>query len=342
MDIIKSYKRYIVENKNLVLLAIFLAAIIRICFYWISDQSSIQQGIKGYLWVSQMDTFLSNNIISISISFVFTLAIVFYLSYLNTKHKLIRNRTYLIYVIPVLALSYHPVFIYMNPQYISLIFIILCLDNLFDTYQQDSPVGKAYNIGFYLAFASMFSFATLMYLPVFWIGFGIMRNFRLKTTITSLLGVATVYWLALCYYVWVQDLSTFTLPFTQLYPIFREFWLNISLLKLIEIIIPIILLSICFINYLSSSFYDKIQTRIYIYIFFLFSAFSILASIFINYDQILNIYMLSVSLSVLLAHYFTLVLVKWKVSLFYVLAFFYLFICIYYFFYKLIITDIAA
>lgn len=329
MDAIRQYKKSIVENKNLVLFSILLTLLIRfVIFYFSKDITSNDSIGAGYLWDGISSLLLSNKSISFIISTFFVFAISFYASQLNAKHGLIRNRTYLLYVFGSLIFSSHPVFIYMTHYYVSALAFLICIDILFSSYQDKTGAKNAYAIGFILGISSLFSFYVLMYLPLFLIGFRMMRIFNFKTFIISLLGIATIYWLSFAFFFWQNNVTGFLNPFEHLYPILNNALESTSFSgESLLTAIALILLIIISLDYQTNSFRDKIRIRANIQFLHLASLFSILTFFFIIYDPTLNLYMLSCSISILLAHFFTLVEQKWKVITFYILILVYFSCC---------------
>lgn len=329
MDAIRQYKKSIVENKNLVLFSILLTLLIRfVIFYFSKDITSNDSIGSGYLWCGISSLLLANKTISFIVSTFFVFAISFYASQLNAKHGLIRNRTYLLYVFGSLIFSSHPVFIYMTHYYVSALAFLICIDILFSSYQDKTGAKNAYAIGFILGISSLFSFYVLMYLPLFFIGFRMMRIFNFKTFIISLLGIATIYWLSFAFFFWQNNVAGFLNPFEHLYPILNNALESTSFSgESLLTAIALILLIIISLDYQTNSFRDKIRIRANIQFLHLASLFSILTFFFIIYDPTLNLYMLSCSISILLAHFFTLVEQKWKVITFYILILVYFSCC---------------
>lgn len=329
MDAIRQYKKSIVENKNLVLFSILLTLLIRfVIFYFSKDITNNDSIGSGYLWSGISSLLLANKTISFIVSTFFVFAISFYASQLNAKHGLIRNRTYLLYVFGSLIFSSHPVFIYMTHYYVSALAFLICIDILFSSYQDKTGAKNAYAIGFILGISSLFSFYVLMYLPLFFIGFRMMRIFNFKTFIISLLGIATIYWLSFAFFFWQNNVAGFLNPFEHLYPILNNALESTSFSgESLLTAIALILLIIISLDYQTNSFRDKIRIRANIQFLHLASLFSILTFFFIIYDPTLNLYMLSCSISILLAHFFTLVEQKWKVITFYILILVYFSCC---------------
>lgn len=329
MDAIKLYKRNIVENKNLVLFSILLTIVIRLVIFYFTDATLHNEHIGGgYLWTGALTDFLSRGTISFTISTLFVFIISFYASQLNAKHGLIRNRTYLIYIFGSLILSSHPVFIYMTPYYISTLAFLICTDLLYSSYQDKTGSRNAYAIGFVIGVSSLFSFYFLMYLPLFWIGFSLMRIFKFKNFIISILGVATIYWLTFVFFLWQNNIAGFLSPFEHLYPFLNNSIETIPLMgEGLLVVIAFALLITISLDYQANSFRDKIRIRANIQFLHITSLFSIIAFFFIILDPTLNLYILSCSITILLAHFFTLAEQKWKIIIFYILILIYFSCC---------------
>lgn len=329
MDAIKLYKRNIVENKNLVLFSILLTIVIRLVIFYFTDATLHNEHIGGgYLWTGALTDFLSRGTISFTISTLFVFIISFYASQLNAKHGLIRNRTYLIYIFGSLILSSHPVFIYMTPYYISTLAFLICTDLLYSSYQDKTGSRNAYAIGFVIGVSSLFSFYFLMYLPLFWIGFSLMRIFKFKNFIISILGVATIYWLTFVFFLWQNNIAGFLSPFEHLYPLLNNSIETIPLMgEALLVVISFALLITISLDYQANSFRDKIRIRANIQFLHITSLFSIIAFFFIILDPTLNLYILSCSITILLAHFFTLAEQKWKIIIFYILILIYFSCC---------------
>lgn len=329
MDIAKFFKRNIVENKSLIFISIIIIFFIRLCFYYNSDDLLSYPFIQGYIWKDGLAYIFQNKILTFITNLIFSVCIGIYSAYINIKHKLIRNRTVLIYIFTFLLLSGHPLFITMIPQYVSLLLILLCIDTLFTSYMKGNAAGSAYNIGFLLGASSLFSFYSLIYLLIFWVGFKYMRNLNFKTFISSLLGAATVYWLAFFYFLWKGATNEFLIPFRQLHTILSEFTFTIHINSIIVCVAIVVLFTTIVISYATTSHHDKVQVRANISYIFVFCAFSLLSFILTIYDSILSLYTFIFSGAILLSHFFSLTEQKWKIYLFYIFISLYFTTCIY-------------
>lgn len=330
MDKIKSYKKNVIESKNLVFVSILIALVLRVFFYSTSKHV-IETEASSYLWNSEfVEYYLSKDFFSAILSLLFTIGIILYCAFLNNKHKLIRNQTLLINVFLILAFSSSPVFVYMDSLYISLLLLLISFDVLMNSYLETNGSFHAYKIGFLIAVASLFSIQTLLYIPIFWIGLKYMRCLNIKTLCASIFGALTIYWIVFCFFSWQNDHQALRMPFAQSFAIINlssinEFKpLNFSLLIVATIGIVAML-----INYQLASFQDKIQTRANLSFLFFLCSFSLLFNFIFIPSSSIYLFVLATSGSILLAHFFTLIEGKWKIYLFYCSFAAYAIYCVY-------------
>lgn len=317
MGVLRVYKKNIVENKNLVLVSIVISMLIRL-FIFYSNTNLLPNTLSGgLLWELFSFEFFKNKLISFVFSSIFGLAIMSYAAYLNSKYALIRTRTYLVYICMMLALSCHPVFVYMNQAYIVLFLFLICIDTLFSSYQEANPARKSYAIGFFLALCSLLSIHMLFYFILFWIGFKMMRSFSLKSLITSILGFLTVYWLVFCLFLWKDNLSGFRAIFMQI-----NFALPVtlpSLPQLFFLVFNIILLLIIIFDNQINSFQDKIRIRAKGYFLTIIAISSLLFLVFSqSFEAITFYYIFQFSYIMIIVHFFALATRVWHVYLFYI------------------------
>jgi len=230
----------------------------------------------------------------------------------------------------------------MNPQYISTLLILFAIDILFSTYLSFNASGRAYAIGFLLALASLFTFTTILYLPIFWIGFKYMRCFKFKTFVASLIGVLSVYWILLFFCLWLKDLDTFLAPFQTFYPILGNLYREIEYGEIVILGFFVVVLVITMIDYISNSYHDKIQIRASLSFLYLLTFLSIFSFLFVIYNPLLNIFVFLLGSSMVLSHFFSLAELKWKVTLFYIFISLYLIVFIYLLLNKVITAILAS
>lgn len=320
MDIVRSFKRGVVENKNLIFFSIVFSCLLRIGFFVsVTDYVPVESG-SGYLWkaILQLNV-LSDRLISAALAFASVIGIALYLGQINAYYALIRTRTYIVPALVIVVFSLHPAFLFMTPQYIGVMSVLLSIYILLSTYHHSNASGKSYSIGFFLAVGSLFSFYTLTFLPLFLIGLSMMRCLRFKAVVAMLLGVASIYWLAFFIFLVLGDTEGFVAPFRSLYPILDLSFDESVFLDLYYLIPATLLGCFLFFYYQANSFQDKIRIRTNLMFFYLCFILSILSCWFILYDPWLDAYLIVISGVLLLSHFLSLAVVRWKVIFFYLL-----------------------
>lgn len=95
----------------------------------------------------------------------------------------------------ILFVSISREYLTLNPILFGNIFIIIAFVNLFKTYRIAQCSGAIFNIGFFIAMASVFYFPYIAYLAPCFIGLMMLRSFRIKERIQYLIGAFTFLYL---------------------------------------------------------------------------------------------------------------------------------------------------
>jgi hypothetical protein len=186
---------------------------------------------------------------------------------------------------------------------------ITALTLLFDSYQDQTAVEKAYYAFLLLGISSMFDANIIFYLPLLWIMMKvIVYALSWRTFIASLLGLATPYWFMIGWLMWqkngdlqaivslfaVQDILQFPFDFGSI-PLSHQLIMAFSTLLMI----------IGSTHFIHSSFRDKIRVRQIYYGFITLGLFSLTLLVLqpLN-EQALR--MLILAASPLIGHYWAL------------------------------------
>lgn len=175
------------------------------------------------------------------------LLISFLIQRINDMEMLIRERTRLVFVIFFLFSSTNIGIIPFNNVTVVLLCLVLMIYELFKTFHLPEATGRLFNAGVYIGLASLFLPQALWFIPLLWIGMYQLLSFTLRSFAASLLGMLTVYWLALTWCVWKHDYSIFTMLYHsmtdfQLFSVFlsiRYFHIGFAMIALM--MIPIFL-----------------------------------------------------------------------------------------------------
>lgn len=186
---------------------------------------------------------------------------------------------------------------------------ITALMLLFDSYQDDTAVGKSYYAFLLLGFSSMLDPHVLFFLPLLWVMMRIIvYALSWRTFLASLLGLVTPYWFMCGWLMWqkkgglqavgslfaVQDIFQFTIDFDSL-----------PLSILLVMLYTAFLMIIGSIHFLHNSYRDKIRVRQIYYGFITIGIFSLALLVLQPHNELAG-RMLIFATSPLIGHYWAL------------------------------------
>lgn len=88
---------------------------------------------------------------------------------------------------------------------------------LFLTYQKPDATREGFIVGILSGMLFILWNKSLLYYPLIIIGFWNMRSLNLKTFLSTLLGLAAIFWMQFIYLFWTDQLGMFTEPFVDLF-----------------------------------------------------------------------------------------------------------------------------
>ncbi|NDW08595.1 hypothetical protein [Dysgonomonas sp. 520] len=315
-----SYKQYVAEGTFPIYVAVIYSIILRVRFYLTSVDEPVSKIEGGYLW-NLLQPYITDNHLALSygLSFACAIGIALMVSHLNSKYSIIRKRTHLPFSITLLLLSSHHLLAEITPYHFAAFFFLLTTDKLFSSYQSPNSARMAFDFGFYFACGSLFAPNILLFLPLYWIGLSFMRAFSFKAILTSLLGVVSIYWIALFFFLSKDNIEGMYTPFltwTQIDWLVLPF-VGFNYLDFGLILFSLVILVIIIINNYSESYKDKIRVRGIVSFLNMILIMSILAYLFIPTQPLVFLFVALVTASLVVSHYFALISMRWQMYLFY-------------------------
>lgn len=228
---------------------------------------------------------------------------------MNSKNLLIRIYSRSV-SIAFIFLSCAAIFLFPSwtGGFVQLSFIV-ALMLLYDSYQDDTAVDKAYYAFLLLGIASMFDAHIFFYLPLVWFTMAvIVYDLSWRTFFASLLGLATPYWFMTGWLLWQKEghLDAIGSLFTRQDILQFPFGFGtISLSSQLVIIFTAVMMAIGSIHFVHSSSRDKIRVRQLYYDFIIIGFFS-LALLVVQPQNELAFRMLIFATSPLIGHYWAL------------------------------------
>lgn len=143
--------------------------------------------------------------ISKLISFTLMLITSLYLIQLNSKHILIKNRSYLPALIYILLTSSFISIQGINPTVFAAFFLVVTIDHLFLSYEKHRPYHNFFMAGFFIGIATLFYLPSSVFLALAFAAILLTRPFNLRDWIVTISGLVTPWYFVFLYHYLVND-----------------------------------------------------------------------------------------------------------------------------------------
>jgi hypothetical protein len=245
------------------------------------------------------------------ISFILLVLSGFLLTQLNVRFFFIQTRTQLPALFFILISSSLIPLQRLNPISISVIFLIIAVFKIFDTYKKEKLCYNFFDAALLISVGSLFYFNLIFLILIIWIGLIILRPFIWREWIFTLIGLLVPYAILFFYY-YMMDLDTNSLLGTyKSYFSYKRYDIDFNLSYKILAVYYLIMLIISSIYMIRVYPVKKIYARKY-FMFFLWLFIAAVAIYFFipsaGYEIII---IASLSISFLLAHFFVNVKPNW-------------------------------
>jgi hypothetical protein len=135
------------------------------------------------------------------VSFLLVLSQALFINYILNENEVLHTNSYFPAGMYMILMSLQPEMHWLHPIIIANLFMLLALHKLLQTYRQDTAYAHAFDVGFYIALASLFYLPSLVFIVLLWAGLVVLRPFIWREWIISLMGVLVPWILiAVCYF----------------------------------------------------------------------------------------------------------------------------------------------
>jgi hypothetical protein len=251
-----------------------------------------------------------------------TFAGAFLLHRTNYLLMIIREKTVMPFLLYVLLISSNPGGYPLNTTSPGMFCLLLAFYRLLTSYNEAGAIRKAFNIGLFIGLSSLLWVHVLWFIPVFWWGMYRFKIFTLRTFLSSITGLAVIYWFLFGWCVIQHDFTLFSLTFAPLTQIgiTGDLAGNLQTADWINLIYIAFLAVIAIVNILLHEHDDSLRTRRYLSFLIVFLIAS--AGLFFLYNQrpgeFLNV--ACIPASILAAHFFAVQKGKKTLWLYYILT----------------------
>lgn len=258
-----------------------------------------------------------NILIEKIIALIITIASALYLIQLNTKHILIKYRTYLPALLYILFASSFVPLQRINPAVFASPFLILAIDNLLSSYENKNPLDRFFKASFLIALGSLIYLPLGVFIILVFISLIILNNNGIRQWLTVLFGFITPWLLALIYYfVWHSSPEMlFTIVSHALAPIGIIGYYGLAFTVFYSFVSFLLLISLFFL--LGNLPTQKINIRKYYSLFIWMGLFSAVIALFLAFSSIEIVYLAAIPSTFVIANYFTFAKSKFWSELFF-------------------------
>ncbi|MCF8428848.1 MAG: DUF6427 family protein [Bacteroidia bacterium] len=254
-----------------------------------------------FSWVTTFEDYYLFSAISATILIVLQAWMV---NHLVIKHTILNKDSFLPALLFVLLNSFYPQQMFLSPQLIANLFIILMFQRLCNLYESEKPLYIVLDSGLYLGLAVLFNYDTLVYLPFILISVILMTYFNIRFILASIFGLLLPIYLLGVMFFMMDNLNDLK--------IIIQNSLNRNYLNSISInwnkIIPWFLIGfIVFVSGISlqiNYFKNKVKTRRILFTLVLYIIISILLALIEDHNIVFAICYLSVPICIVMANYF--------------------------------------
>jgi len=131
-----------------------------------------------------------------------------WISRLNTKFILLKQRTYLPAIIYIILVSLYLPLQQLNPVVFASVFLVLSIEMMFDTFKKEGLALEFFMAAFLVSIASLFYARSAFLMLVVWTALSLLRSIRWREWVFTFLGFLTPYFILFSwYYLSGQDLA---------------------------------------------------------------------------------------------------------------------------------------
>lgn len=262
-----------------------------------------------YEWIGSTGTLAD----WIAMFFVFIQAVM--INQMVMQHRLDREINLFPGLFYVLIASSIPDFLHLSPLLMGNTFFIIAIAQLLGTYKKNTIADNIFNVGFWLAIASLFYFSFIIFLLLGFIGILILRSVKIKEWLMIILGFLVPYVLVMVYCFWCDQLAVFQhTQFAQSIG-FLDFNLQYDWIFYTEIVFFVLLSTIVILSLGGYMMKQNIQVQKKISVIYWAILLSPLTLLLQADIQIQHLLLLSVPLGIFISLNFTKIRGQWSETL---------------------------
>ena len=178
---------------------------------------------------------------------------------------LIREKTYLPFLLYLILISSNTVFLPLNSASLGIFCLILAFYQILMTYREPNAIGNIFNATLLLGAGSLLWIHILWFVPVFWWGMYMVKSMSIRGFLASLTGLVTIYWFLVGWCVWTRNYDALYGPFHSLTMISSPQLNDIRKADWVYMISMLILAGVSIINIFIHEYDESVRNRQFLF-----------------------------------------------------------------------------
>ncbi len=190
-----------------VIVAIIILSILLWMRSFLSEQIApfYFESLKMPLYSIVSDWFSANALWGKIVTFIVLLFTGFYLLQINSKHIVIKQRTYLISFFYIIVISSLLIIQQINPSVFAAFFMVFAVDHILSIYHKEQALDNLFKAGFFIAISSLFYAPAIFYFIAVILSIISIRSFNLREWFAVIFGLLTPIFFYLFYFYFFKN-----------------------------------------------------------------------------------------------------------------------------------------
>ncbi len=180
-------------------------------------------------------------IIGVLLGFVLLIIEAFLLNLIVVENEILKTQSYLSALCYIILMSYDNSILHLHPILIANLFVLLGLRKLISSYRMERAFSNTFDAGVYFAIATLFSYQSLLLLPILLVGLYMFRPIIWREWAITVIGILLIYFVLGSVYFLTNNLHvllsnefvSWTKPLLVTYPSSLAFFMGYVIVLLI-------------------------------------------------------------------------------------------------------------
>jgi hypothetical protein len=241
---------------------------------------------------------------------------------------LIREKTYLPFLLYLILISSNTAFLPLNSASLGIFCLILAFYQILMTYREPHAIANIFNAALLLGAGSLLWIHILWFVPVFWLGMYMVKSMSIRGFLASLTGLVTIYWFLVGWCAWTQNYDALYGPFHSLAMLSSPQLSNIRTADWIYMLAMLLLAATSIINILIHEYDESVRNRQFLFFTIIIGLISFSLALIYEQQRVEFLGVSCMPLAILASHLFVTSRMKKKDWLYYPLLALYLLLSI--------------